>query len=103
VNGEVWLLVGVVGIATVAIKASGPLLVGGGGLPAGLARLTDLLAPALLAALVATQAFTSDERLVVDERAAGLGAAAVAVALRAPILVTVVVAAAVTAVLRALG
>jgi len=103
VKGEVWLLVGVVGLATMAIKASGPLLVGGGGLPTGLARLTDLLAPALLAALVATQALTADERLVLDERAAGLVAAAVAVALRAPVLVAVAVAAVATGSLRALG
>ena len=100
-SGEVWLLVAVVGLVTIAIKAAGPLLVGGG-LPVGLQRLSDLLAPALLAALVATQTFGADERLVVDERAAGLGGAAVAVALRAPILVVVVSAAVVTASLRAL-
>ena len=99
-NGEAWLLVAVVGAATIAIKASGPLLVGGG-LPPALTRLTDLLAPALLAALVATQTFSTDEHLVIDERAAGLAAAAVTVALRAPILVTVVAAAVVTGALRA--
>ena len=101
-NTEAWLLVGVVGLATMAIKASGPILVGAGGLPERLTRLTDLLAPALLAALVATQAFATDQRLVVDERAAGLAAAAVTVAVRAPILATVVTAAAVTGGLRAL-
>ncbi len=100
-SGEVWLLVGVVGLTTIAIKASGPLLVGGS-LPAGVDRLTDLLAPALLAALVATQTFATDQRLVIDERAAGLGAAALAVTLRAPILVTVGAATVVTAGLRAL-
>ena len=100
-SGEVWLLVAVVGLATIAIKASGPLLVGGG-LPVGLQRLSDLLAPALLATLVATQTFAADEQLVIDERAAGLAAAATAVALRAPILVSVVAAALVTAALRAL-
>lgn len=100
-NGDVWLLVAVVGLATIAIKASGPVLAGDG-LPPRLGRLTDLLAPAVLAALVATQTFAADERLVIDERAAGLGVAAVAVALRAPVLVTVVAAAVVTAALRAL-
>ncbi len=100
-SGEVWLLVAVVGLATIAIKASGPLLVGDG-LPPALSRLSDLLAPALLAALVATQTFATDDRLVIDERAAGLGAAAVAVSLRAPILVTVLAAALVTGALRAL-
>ena len=101
-NGEAWVVVAVVGVATIAIKASGPVLAGVGRLPERLAGLTDLLAPALLAALVATLAFATDERLVIDERAGGLAAAGAAVALRAPILVTVVAAAAVTAVLRAL-
>lgn len=95
-------MVAVVGVVTIAIKASGPLLVGGG-LPSALGDLTDLLAPALLAALVATQTFASDERLVLDERAAGLAAAATAVAMRAPVLVVVGGAAVVTAGLRALA
>ena len=95
-----WLAVRVVGSATIAIKAAGPVLAGGRELPLGSARVVDLLAPALLAALVATQAFASDEALVLDERAAGLAAGAVAIALRAPLLLVVVVAAATAAVLR---
>ena len=101
-SGEAWLVVAVVGAATIAIKASGPVLLGGRELPAPLARVVDLLAPALLAALVATQAFATGDELVLDERAAGLAAAGACVALRAPILVTVVAAALTTAVLRAL-
>jgi branched chain amino acid efflux pump len=97
----VWLCVLVVGVATVAIKASGPLLAAGRELPQGTARVVDLLAPALLAALVATQAFASDEELVLDERAAGLLAAGVAILMRAPLLVVVLVAAATAAGLRA--
>lgn len=95
-----WLAVLVVGAATIAIKAAGPVLAGGRELPLGSARVVDLLAPALLAALVATQAFAADEALVLDERAAGLAAGALAVVLRAPLLVVVVVAAATAAVLR---
>lgn len=95
-----WLAVLVVGAATIAIKAAGPVLAGGRELPLGSARVVDLLAPALLAALVATQAFAADEALVLDERAAGLAAGALAIALRAPLLVVVVVAAATAAVLR---
>jgi branched-subunit amino acid transport protein len=98
----VWLCVLVVGVATVAIKASGPVLAAGRELPQGAARIVDLLAPALLAALVATQAFASDDELVLDERAAGLLAAGVAILLRAPLLVVVVAAAATAAGLRAL-
>jgi hypothetical protein len=60
-----------------------------------------LLAPALLAALVAVQAFSSERRLVLDARAAALGVAAVALVLRAPTLVVVVLAAATAAGLRA--
>ena len=101
-TGEAWVVVGVVGAATVALKACGPVLIGEGELPAPVARLVDVLAPAVLAALVATQAFSSDEELVLDERAAGLAAAAACVVARAPLLLTVVVAAVVTGGLRAL-
>jgi branched-subunit amino acid transport protein len=95
-----WLAVLVVGAATVAIKAAGPVLAGERRLPPQSARVVDLLAPALLAALVANQAFAADEALVLDERAAGLAAGAVAILLKAPLLVVVVVAAATAAVLR---
>ena len=98
-----WTAVLVVGLATVAIKAAGPVLAGGREPPHGSARVVNLLAPALLAALVATQAFAAEEALVLDERAAGLVAAGVAIVLRAPLLVVVVVAAVSAATLRALG
>jgi predicted branched-subunit amino acid permease len=55
-----------------------------------------LLPVALLAALIATQTFSEG----VDARAAGLGAAVVALLLRAPFLVVVASAAATTALLR---
>ena len=99
----VWLCVLAVGLATVAIKASGPVLAAGRELPRSSARVVDLLAPAVLAALVATQAFASDEELVLDERAAGLLAAGVAIVLRAPLLVVVMAAAATAAGLRAVS
>jgi len=98
-----WTAVLVVGLATVALKAAGPVLAGGRELPRGSARVVDLLAPALLAALVATQAFASRESLVLDERGAGLVAAGVAILLKAPLLVVVLVAAATAATLRAVS
>jgi uncharacterized membrane protein len=101
-SGEALVVVAVVGAATIVIKASGPVLVGAGGLTEPLTRVVDLLAPAVLAALVATQTLSDGENLVIDERAAGVGAAGVAVALRAPVLAVVAVGAAVTALLRAL-
>ena len=98
-----WTAVLVVGLATVALKGAGPVLAGGRQLPRGSARVVDLLAPALLAALVATQAFASEESLVLDERGAGLLLAGVAILLRAPLLVIVLVAAATAATLRAVS
>ncbi len=56
------------------------------------ARIVDFVPAALLAALVAVQALTSDEDVVIDGRLAGLGVAAVALALRAPFIVVLVVA-----------
>jgi branched-subunit amino acid transport protein len=98
-----WLAVAVVGAATVLIKGAGPVLAAGRTLPEASAGVLELLAPALLAALVATNAFASDEALVLDERGAGLAAAGIAVLLKAPLLVVIVVAAVTAALLRAIG
>lgn len=68
-----------------------------------LRRLTALLPVALLAALVGVQTFSTGTTLEIDARVAGLAAAIVALALRAPFLVVVLVAAATAAVLRATG
>jgi branched-subunit amino acid transport protein len=95
-----WTAVLAIGAATVAIKSAGPVLAGGRELPGRLAGVVELLAPAVLAALVVTQTVGGDERLVGDERLAGVAVATVAIALRAPILVSVTVAAVVTALLR---
>jgi len=97
----VWTVVVVLGAATIAIKATGPVLLGGRALPPRVASVVELLAPAVLAALVVTQVVGGDREVVLDERLAGLAAGAVAIALRAQILVVVVVAAAGTALLRA--
>jgi hypothetical protein len=66
-------------------------------------RAVALLPVALLAALVGIQTFASGDRLVLDARVAGLGAALVAVRLRAPFLVVVGAAAATTALVRAVS
>jgi hypothetical protein len=95
-----WLAVVVVGTATILLKGAGPVLAGGRELPRTGAGAIELLAPALVAALIATGAFASDERLVLDERGAGLVAAGVAVALRAPLLMVIVVAALTAALIR---
>lgn len=65
-------------------------------------RVADLIPVALLAALVAVQVFASGPALVLDARAAGLLAAVVALLLRAPFIVVVLVAALTAAVIRLL-
>jgi branched-subunit amino acid transport protein len=98
----VWLVVVVVGLATVALKATGPVLLGGRELPEPVAAVVGLLAPVLLAALVVTQTVGGDNELVLDARLAGVAAGAAAIAARAPLPAVVVVAAAATAVARLL-
>ena len=109
---DVWLAVVVVGAATVAFKAVGPVALGGRPLPRRVGAVVELLPPSVLAALVVTQALGGDRELVLDERLAGLAAAAVALAIRVPhrggvvfrlpLIAVVSLAAAVTALVRAL-
>lgn len=66
-------------------------------------RVTGLLPVSLLAALVAVQTFSTGQSLEIDARAAGLAVAIVALVLRAPFLVVVLVAAVTAALLRASG
>jgi branched-subunit amino acid transport protein len=96
----VWWSVLLVGAGTLLLKAAGPVLLGGRTLPPSLGGMLDLIAPAVLAALVVTQLVGGDRELVLDERLAGIAAAGIALALRAPILVVVAVAAVTTALLR---
>ena len=99
---DVWIVVLVVGALTMGTKAVGPVLLGGKPLPGRLGVVVDLLAPAVLAALVVSQFVGGDREISLDARLAGLGAAVVALRLRAPILGVVVAAAAATALVRAL-
>jgi len=98
-----WLVVLAVGIGTIAIKAAGPVLMGGHPLPERARGVVALLAPALLAALVATNTFASGQQLVADARVIGVAVAVLALLARAPILAVVVAAAASAALARLAG
>lgn len=100
---DVWITIAGLAVATALIKAAGPVTLGGRPLPPGAGGVIALLAPALLTALVLTDTFARDGGLTVDARAAGLVCAAVSVWLRAPLLVTVLVAAVGTAAVRAIA
>jgi branched-subunit amino acid transport protein len=66
-------------------------------------RVVEFVPAALLAALVAVQAATSDGALVLDGRLVGLAVAALALALRAPFIVVLLLAGAAGALVHALG
>jgi branched-subunit amino acid transport protein len=95
-----WLVIAIVGAVTILFKASGPVLLGDRELPPRVAALVEVLAPAMLAALVVTQTVGGDRELVFDERLAGVVAGAIAVRLRAPLIVVMVVAATTAALIR---
>jgi len=100
---DTWLIVVAVAAGTMTIKAAGPVLLGDRALPGPVQSVVALLAPALLAALVATSTLSTGQELVIDARLAGVGVAAVALLLRAPVLLVVVLAAATAAVVRLAG
>jgi branched chain amino acid efflux pump len=99
-KSDAWIVVLAVGTATVAIKSLGPVLLGGRPLPSAVTGVVELLAPAVLAALVVTQALASGQSISLDARLVGMAAAGIAVWRRAPILVVIMAAAAATAVTR---
>jgi branched-subunit amino acid transport protein len=100
---SVWVAVLAVGLGTIVLKGLGPVLLGGRPLPPRLDAVVALLGPTLLAALVVTQTLGDSDGLVADARLAGVGAGLVAIALRAPLLVVVALAAVTTAVVRAVA
>jgi branched-subunit amino acid transport protein len=95
-----WVVIAIVGTVTMAFKAAGPVLLGTRQLPPRVASVVDVLAPAMLAALVVTQTVGGDREIVIDARLAGVVAGGIAVWLRAPLLVVMLVAAITAAVIR---
>jgi branched-subunit amino acid transport protein len=89
-------------LITAAIKAAGPIALGGRELPRRFTSVVILLAPALLAALIVTQAFADGDRLTIDTDTAGVAAGGLVAWRTGSIIGCVIVAAAVTAALRAL-
>ena len=97
-----WLTVLLVGAGTVVLKAVGPVGVAGRRIPPRIDGLLATVAPAILAALVVVETFAHGRALVVDARLAGVGAGIVALRLRAPYWLVVVVGALATAAVRAM-
>ena len=102
-SAELWALIAGCALVTFAIKAAGPLALGGRELPPRFANVVALMAPALLAALVVTQALADEERLHVGADTAGVTAAGLVVWRGGSVMPAVGLAVVVTAGLRALG
>ena len=100
---EVWITIVAIALGTAGLKLIGPMLLGGRSLPARTFGVIELLASALLAALVVVETFGQGRSLTVDARALGVAFAAVALLLRAPITVAVLGAAVVAALARAIA
>ncbi|MEU6306129.1 branched-chain amino acid transporter AzlD [Streptomyces sp. WAC 01325] len=98
-----WIAIGATVVGCYAVKLIGLLVPAGALEKPVVRRLAALLPVALLAALTAQQTFGDGQALVLDARAAGVAAAAVALVLRAPFLLVVGAAVVVTAGVRALG
>ena len=99
---ELWVTIIAAAIANSILKGAGPALAGDREFSPRMNAAISLLAPALLVALVLTGTFGEDGALVIDERALGLGSAAIALALGVPLLLAVALAAVVTALARLL-
>lgn len=95
-----WGLVLVLAAGAYAFKLAGLVIVGSRRLPPTLERCLALVPAALISALVVMNTFSTGNELVLDARAAGVTAAAIAAWRRAPLIVVIVLGAAVTALVR---
>ena len=98
----IWIVIAALALSTAVLRLAGPLALGGRSLPPKAMSVVELLASALLAALVVVETFGKGGSLTLDARVLGAAFAAVAVWRRAPMIVVVLGAAAVTAVARLL-
>ncbi len=98
-----WITLGALIVTTALIKGAGPVLLGGRDLPPRFSGVIALMAPALLTALVVTSTLADGDRWEVGALTIGVGVAALAAWRGVSAIGTVVVAVAVTALLRLAG
>jgi len=97
-----WTLVILLALGAYGFKFAGLIVLGGRTLPPVLERCLALIPAAVVTALVMKDTFTHGQHLVLDARAAGIGVAVIAAWRKAPLIVVIVLAAAVTALVRQL-
>jgi branched-subunit amino acid transport protein len=98
-----WAAIAILALGAYAFKVVGLLVLGGRDITARMQPLVALLPAALFTALIVQQTLVRDGELVLDARIAGVSVAAVAAWRRAPFVAVVVIAMAVTALVRAVG
>jgi len=94
-------LLGGCAAVTLALKAIGPIALGGRELPRWFAGIVAMMAPAPFAALVTTQALAAGRELAVGPDTAGVALAGVVIWRGGSMVIAVLVAAVTTALLRA--
>jgi hypothetical protein len=98
----VWVTIAALAVGTIVLKSIGPVTLGGRTPSERTLAVIALFAPALLAALIVYETLASgDGGIKLDERLVGVAAAGTTLALRAPMAVVVIAAAATTAGARA--
>ena len=92
-----------VGAAAYAFKVLGMVVIGDRTLPPVAERCLTLIPAALVAAIIVKDTFTIGHDIVLDARAAGVAAAAVAAWRKVPLAAVIIIGAAVTALVRAVS
>ncbi len=95
-----WTLIILLTIGAYAFKVTGLVFLGGRSLPPMFERCLALIPAAVVTALVMKDTFTTGQDLVLDARALGIAVAGIAAWRKAPLIVVIVLGAAVTALVR---
>jgi branched-subunit amino acid transport protein len=97
-----WTLIILLAVGAYAFKVTGLIILGGRSLPPVFERCLGLIPAAIITALVIKDTFTVGQDLTLDARALGIAVAVIAAWRRAPLIVVIVLGAAVTALVRQL-
>lgn len=98
-----WTLVVALAIGAYGFKVLGLVVLGGRTMPAVIERCLYLIPAAVISALIVKDTFSIERELVLDARAAGIAVATLAAWRRLPLIVVIVLGAAVTALVRRLS
>ena len=97
-----WTLIILLAVGAYAFKVTGLIILGGRRFPPDFERCLGLIPAAIITALVMKDTFTVGQDLALDARALGIAVAVIAAWRRAPLIVVIVLGAAVTALVRQL-